>query len=71
MRDIKGKTLSVGDEIAYAPNGAYSGVSIGIIEKFTPKQVGIRSTKGGAGRHMFPSDERLYYTYSKEVLKIK
>lgn len=66
----KRNTLNIGDEVAFAPTGAYAGISIGIIEKFTPKQVGIKRKNGGVGRHMSAYEDKLYYAISKEILKI-
>lgn len=62
--------LKEGDTVIYAPGGAYAGVSIGIIEKFTPKQVGIRPLANGRGRHMGNRmTDKLYYTYSNQIVK--
>ena len=69
MKDLKKQELNIGDEVVYAPAGAYAGVSIGIIEKFTAKQVGIRNKTGGKGRH-FGHDERLYYTLPFTIIKL-
>ncbi len=71
MKDIHRNELKVGDEVCYAPGGSYAGISIGVIDKFTPKQVGIRKVHGGEGRHISSDDDRLYYAYSYQLLLIK
>lgn len=70
MKDKLHNELEVGDKVCYAPGGSYAGVSIGTITKFTPKQVGIKNISGGAGRHMTPDEDKLYYTYSNQIIKL-
>jgi len=72
MKDKLNNKLSIGDKVAFAPGGSYSGISIGEIVKFTEKQVGIRAINGGKGRHILggSSKKRLYYTNSETILKI-
>lgn len=65
--DLLGQEVNIGDYVAYAPAGAYAGISIGLVEKFTPKNFGIKRLQNGEGRHMSFSDT-LYYTTS--VIKL-
>ncbi len=68
--DILKKPLCVGDHVIYSPAGSYSGLSLGVIEKFTPKGVGVRALKGGRGRHVEGgTKEKLYYTGACDVAK--
>lgn len=70
-KDKLGQNVIIGDYVAYAPGGSYSGISIGIIEKFTPKGLGIKQIKGGYGRQMGRSNlSRLYYTTLDSVIKL-
>jgi len=66
MKDKLDKELNIGDIVVFAPAGSYAGVSLGFIEKFTPKQVCILSVNKIRGRHM---DSKKYYAYSNEILK--
>lgn len=70
MLDYKGNELKVGDEVCFAPAGAYAGVCIGFIEKITEKQVGIKKTVY-EGRNLRSGKNRLYYTNSNQILKIR
>ena len=70
MLDYFKQELKEGDTVIYAPGGAYAGVSVGVVEKFTPKQVGIRPLVNGRGRHMGDTvSGKLYYTYSNQIVK--
>ena len=70
MKDIKKEEINIGDEVAYAPGGSYTGISIGEVIKFTPKQVGIRKKHGGVGRYLMDDESKLYYAYSTDILVI-
>lgn len=65
--DCLGQKVDIGDYVAYAPAGAYSGISIGKVVKFTSKNFGISKIKNGGGNGMGYGD-RLYY--STDVIKI-
>ena len=71
QKDVFGNNLSIGDTVGYAPNGAYAGISLGLIVKFTDKCVGIQNIKNGVGRHLSPSKNKLYYAAPHQVLLAK
>lgn len=76
MKDIKGKEIKIGNEAAYAPAGAYAGISLGVVVKFTSKKVAITRDVGGIGRCMSGTDwnnypsKALYYAYPNQILVI-
>ena len=43
MKDLVGQELAVGDRVVYA-DSHYSSISVGIIEKLTPKSVRVGGT---------------------------
>jgi hypothetical protein len=71
-KDFLRQELRVGDRVVYAPGGSYSGLSIGIVEKFTPKSVGVKAQSGGRGKGVSGgTGERLYYCGASDVLRIE
>lgn len=65
MNDKLGNKLEIGSKVCFAPAGAYAGVCLGIVEKFTPKRVCIVSEEDVKGRHI---DTKRYYAHPKEIL---
>lgn len=66
-KDKLNQEIYVGDKVVFAPAGAYAGVQVGIIEKFTPKKVCIVPTNTIKGRHI--TSEK-YYAGAKEIIKL-
>lgn len=65
MKDKQGKEIKIGDRVCFAPAGAYAGVLIGKVEKFTKKQVCILSEV--KGRHI---DSKVYYAFPETIVVI-
>lgn len=45
MKDVSGKTLRIGDKVAFNP-AKYKGLKVGWIEKFNPKMVRVGFGRG-------------------------
>jgi hypothetical protein len=70
MKDKFDNEIKIGNIVAYAPAGAYAGISIGTVRKITDKQIGIEKLSNGVGRHVGQFTERLYYTQPTHIIII-
>lgn len=62
MKDIFGIEIKIGDTVCFAPSGAYAGICVGSVVKFTPKNVCIMGDV--KGRHI---DSKLYYAPPRQI----
>lgn len=69
MKDMLNVEIKLNDMVVFAPAGSYAGVSIGIVEKFTPKGIAIKPVGKCDGRHLLV--KKYYYSRPNQVVKIK
>lgn len=65
-KDYLGEIINIGDKVCFAPAGAYAGILVGVVEKFTPKSVCIVSEI--RGRHI---NSKKYYARPDQVVNIQ
>lgn len=66
MNDIQNNIIKIGDTVAYAPGGSYSGIKLGEVIAFTPLKVKIKGEHNG--RHIH---SKTYLAYPTQIIVIK